>query len=101
MPTYDYVCDACNHQFEEFQSITAVALKKCPKCRKQKLRRLIGAGAAIVFRGTGFYSTDHRSASYKKGAAADKASGGQSDAKPAGKDAVKPKAEGGKPKTEG
>jgi putative FmdB family regulatory protein len=70
MPTYDYVCDACQHQFEEFQSIKAEPLKKCPECGKKKLRRLIGPGAAIVSKGSGFYQTDYRSDSYKKSAAA-------------------------------
>jgi len=69
MPTYDYVCDACAHEFELFQSITAEAERKCPVCGRLKLRRLIGPGAAIVFKGSGFYQTDYRSDSYKKGAA--------------------------------
>ncbi|MDR1958982.1 MAG: zinc ribbon domain-containing protein [Planctomycetaceae bacterium] len=68
MPTYDYRCDACGHEFEEFQYIKEEPLKKCPVCQKVKLRRLIGAGAAIVFKGSGFYQTDYRSESYKKGA---------------------------------
>jgi len=72
MPTYDYVCDACGHEFELFQPITENAKRKCPKCGRQKLRRLIGSGAAIVFKGSGFYQTDYRSESYKKGKAADK-----------------------------
>ena len=72
MPTYDYVCDACQHQFEEFQSIKAEPLRKCPECGRKKLRRLIGPGAAIVFKGSGFYQTDYRSESYKKAAAAEK-----------------------------
>jgi len=72
MPTYDYVCDACGHQFELFQSITASTKRKCPECGRMKLRRLIGPGAAIVFKGSGFYQTDYRSDSYKKGAAAAK-----------------------------
>lgn len=72
MPTYDYVCDACGHQFELFQSITAGKKRKCPQCGKNKLRRLFGTGAAIVFKGSGFYKTDYRSESYKKAAAADK-----------------------------
>jgi putative FmdB family regulatory protein len=80
MPTYDYVCDACDHKFELFQSITAEPEKKCPECGKKKLRRLIGAGAAIVFKGSGFYQTDYRSDSYKKRAEADSKS---SEAKPA------------------
>ena len=72
MPTYDYECDACDHKFELFQSIMAEVEKKCPKCKKMKLRRLIGTGAAVVFKGTGFYQTDYRSDSYKKSAASDK-----------------------------
>jgi len=71
MPTYDYECDACGHAFEEFQSITAKTLKKCPECAKPKLRRLIGAGAGVIFKGSGFYETDYRSAGYKKDAKAD------------------------------
>ena len=73
MPTYDYVCDGCSHAFELFQSMTDATKKTCPKCKKKKLR-LIGAGGAIVFKGTGFYQTDYRSESYKKGAAADASS---------------------------
>ena len=72
MPTYDYVCERCDHQFEEFQSITAKPLKNCPKCRKAALRRLIGAGAGVIFKGSGFYQTDYRSEGYKKAADADK-----------------------------
>ncbi len=72
MPTYDYVCDACDHQFELFQSIKAATKRKCPECGRMKLRRLIGPGAAIVFKGSGFYKTDYRSESYKKAAAAEK-----------------------------
>ena len=72
MPTYDYSCDACEHTFEVFESITAEPQKKCPKCKKSKLRRLFGAGAGLVFKGSGFYQTDYRSEGYKKAAAADK-----------------------------
>lgn len=79
MPTYDYVCDGCGHAFELFQSMTDPVKKTCPKCGKKKLRRLIGAGGAIVFKGSGFYKTDYRSDSYKKGAAAD-SGGGKPDA---------------------
>jgi len=74
MPTYDYSCDACDHTFEVFEPITAEPQKKCPKCKKNKLRRLFGAGAALVFKGSGFYQTDYRSDSYKKAAAAEKPS---------------------------
>ncbi|HEX3997450.1 MAG TPA: zinc ribbon domain-containing protein [Pirellulales bacterium] len=72
MPTYDYVCDACGHKFELFQSINDPVKRKCPECSKRKLRRLIGAGAAIMFKGSGFYQTDYRSDKYKERAAADK-----------------------------
>jgi putative FmdB family regulatory protein len=75
MPTYDYVCDACEHAFEEFQAMSAKPLKRCPKCGKQKLRRLIGTGAGFIFKGGGFYETDYRSDSYKKDAKADKEAG--------------------------
>ena len=78
MPTYDYVCDGCGHAFELFQSMTDPVKKTCPECKKKKLRRLIGAGGAIVFKGSGFYKTDYRSDSYKKGAAAD-SGGGKSE----------------------
>ena len=72
MPHYDYVCDSCDHKFELYQSITARVRRKCPVCGKPKLRRLIGPGAAIMFRGSGFYQTDYRSESYRKGAKAAK-----------------------------
>jgi putative FmdB family regulatory protein len=68
MPTYDYKCDACEHAFELFQSITEPVKKKCPQCGKPKLRRLFGTGAAVMFKGSGFYQTDYRSDSYKKAA---------------------------------
>lgn len=74
MPTYDYECDACGHKFEEFQNISAEPLVKCPNCGKKKLRRLFGAGAGILFKGSGFYQTDYRSDSYKKRAASDSTS---------------------------
>jgi putative FmdB family regulatory protein len=71
MPTYEYHCDACDHGFDEFQSISEAPLKKCPKCKKPKLRRIFGTGAAVLFRGSGFYETDYRSESYKQAAKAD------------------------------
>jgi putative FmdB family regulatory protein len=73
MPTYDYVCEACDLKFVLFQSIRDNPIKKCPACGKLKLRRLFGTGAAIMFKGSGFYQTDYRSDSYRKGAEADKA----------------------------
>ncbi len=74
MPTYEYVCRGCGDQIERFQSITAKPLRKCPKCGKLKLRRLIGTGAGIIFKGSGFYETDYRSESYKKAAESEKKS---------------------------
>ncbi len=74
MPTYGYKCDHCEHEFELFQSITASPRRTCPECKKRKLRRLIGMGAGILFKGTGFYETDYRSESYKKAAEKDKKS---------------------------
>lgn len=79
MPTYDYVCDACGHGFELFQSMTDSVKRTCPECKKKKLRRLIGTGGAIMFKGSGFYQTDYRSDSYKKAAAADKPPTGKTD----------------------
>ncbi len=75
MPTYEYECDACGHEFEKFQSITAPATRKCPECKKLKVRRKIGAGAGVIFKGSGFYQTDYRSDSYKKAAQADSSKG--------------------------
>ncbi|HEY2156704.1 MAG TPA: FmdB family zinc ribbon protein [Isosphaeraceae bacterium] len=74
MPTYDYICDACGHEFEAFESIKADPQTICPTCHESRLRRKIGPGAAILFKGSGFYQTDYRSDSYKKGAEADKSS---------------------------
>jgi len=66
MPTYEYICESCGCGFEKFQSITAKSLRTCPKCGKRKLKRLIGAGAGVIFKGTGFYQTDYRSEGYQK-----------------------------------
>jgi len=60
MPTYDYKCRACGHQFEELQSFSEPVLSKCPKCKKNQLERLFGGGGAIIFKGSGFYETDYR-----------------------------------------
>jgi putative FmdB family regulatory protein len=73
MPTYDYACSACGHRFEEFQSMSADPLKKCPACKKQKLERLIGPGAGVIFKGSGFYQTDYRGSSYASDAKKDEA----------------------------
>lgn len=66
MPTYEYLCEACGHEMEEFQSISAKPLKKCPECKKNKLKRLIGTGSGVIFKGSGFWETDYnRSKDYK------------------------------------
>jgi len=71
MPTYEYQCEGCGHEFEELQSFKDEPLKVCPRCHEERLRRLFGTGAAILFRGSGFYETDYRSESYKKAAKAE------------------------------
>ena len=73
MPNYDYCCDACGHTFEAFQMMSAAPLVECPACGKKKLRRLIGTGAGIIFKGGGFYETDYKRSGEKK----------ESEAKPA------------------
>jgi putative FmdB family regulatory protein len=66
MPTYDYICEDCGYEFEQFQAITARPIRKCPKYGKVSLKRLIGAGSGLIFKGNGFYETDYRSENYKK-----------------------------------
>jgi len=72
MPTYEYTCESCGYEFEQFQSITARPIRRCPKCGKASVRRLIGVGAGVIFKGPGFYATDYRSESYKKAAEKEK-----------------------------
>lgn len=79
MPTYEYKCSSCGHTFERFQSITAAPIKKCPECGKAKVKRLIGTGAGLIFKGSGFYITDYRDKSYADKAKAD--TGAASDTK--------------------
>ena len=80
MPTYEYKCTACGHAFEQFQSITAAPVKRCPQCGKAKVKRLVSIGAGVIFKGSGFYITDYRDASYKEKAKAESgATSGGSD----------------------
>ncbi len=76
MPTYDYHCEACDHTFELYQPITAKPVRKCPSCNARRVVRLIGTGGGIIFKGSGFYHTDYRSAEYKKAAETDQKSRG-------------------------
>ena len=75
MPTYEYKCDACGHAFEQFHSMTASPIRKCPACKKLKVKRLIGTGAGLIFKGSGFYITDYRDQGYKDKAKADSGDG--------------------------
>lgn len=72
MPTYEYVCRKCSHEFDAFQRMSDAPLKRCPKC-KGAVQRKIGGGAGLLFKGSGFYITDYRSPGYKSGAKADAA----------------------------
>ena len=98
MPTYDYQCDACGHEMELFQGINDPIKKKCPECGKLKLKRLFGSGAAIVFKGSGFYQTDYRSDGYKKAAEKDSKAKSESKSSDSGsnkKDSGSKKSSGG------
>jgi putative FmdB family regulatory protein len=72
MPTYGYRCVGCGHEFDLFQSITAKPIRKCPQCGKLEVKRLLGTGSGIIFKGSGFYQTDYRSDNYTKSATSDK-----------------------------
>src|SRR5271166_4958803 len=71
MPTYEYACTKCGHQFEQFQSMRDEPLRSCPKCRKLALKRLVGGGAGLIFKGSGFYITDYKNKGMTKAAAAE------------------------------
>ena len=86
MPTYDYRCKKCDHEFELFQSMKDKVKRKCPECGKLSLERLIGIGAAVLFKGSGFYQTDYRTESYKKGAQAEKKAKDEGKKSDSGKD---------------
>ena len=89
MPTYEYECKSCKHEFEAFQGMKDDPLKKCPECDKDTLIRLIGIGAGIIFKGSGFYETDYRSSKYRKAAEKDKKAPVSKDKKTAKKAAKK------------
>ena len=96
MPTYDYECEKCGHRFELFQSMNDEPKKRCPKC-KGKVRRLIGTGAGMIFKGSGFYVTDYRSDSYKSQKSKESGENSKAATKP---DASTPKPEASTPKPE-
>jgi putative FmdB family regulatory protein len=81
MPTYEYICEECGYEFEQFQSITARPLRVCPRCKKRELKRLIGTGSGVIFKGSGFYQTDYRSKSYKEAAKKEKGTADTGDTK--------------------
>ena len=85
MPTYEYACQKCGHEFEQFQSMRDEPLKKCPKCKKQSLKRLVGSGAGLIFKGTGFYITDYKKKSGTPDAAPSKPAAPATPAAPAAK----------------
>ena len=93
MPTYEYVCRACRHEFERFQPITSSPVRTCPKCGRKRVERKIGIGAAVLFKGGGFYETDYRSESYRKTEEAEKKESEKASEKPSEKkpaDSAKP-----------
>jgi putative FmdB family regulatory protein len=93
MPTYEYQCDACGNKFEKFQSIKSAPIRKCPRCGKNKVRRLIGTGAGLIFKGSGFYITDYRSDSYKEKAKSESGEKSETPKSDAAKtDSAKPEA---------
>ncbi len=94
MPTYEYECSGCGHEFELFQKMTDPPRKRCPKCRGKVIRKL-GRGAGIIFKGTGFYQTDYRSEEYRKRAKAESSTAGESSGKTADSPAPAGKAAGG------
>jgi len=105
MPTYEYECPKCGHRFEKFQLMNDKPVRTCPKCKSRRVKRLIGRGAGILFKGSGFYATDYRGDSYREAAKKDTQSepAGAKEAAPASKADKKTgdKKTGGKKKTEG
>ena len=91
MPTYEYVCPPCGHEFEKFQSMMDEPVKVCPKCRKRQVKRKIGMGAGVIFKGSGFYETDYKQAGRKKESSESKSSDSSSSGKSESKSESKSK----------
>ena len=100
MPTYEYRCADCGFEFEKFRSMTAPSLRKCPRCGKLALKRLIGTGAGVIFKGSGFYETDYRSESYKNAAKKESSTGSEKSEKKDTKTESSPKTKPTKSKTD-
>jgi len=83
MPTYEYACPKCGHEFEQFQSMRDEPLKKCPKCKKAGVKRLVGGGAGLIFKGTGFYITDYKKKSGGGGEGGGESKSSSAETKPA------------------
>ena len=91
MPTYEYVCTKCGHEMEAFQSMKDAPLKRCPACKKSALKRKVGGGAGLIFKGSGFYITDYKKKPEKSGGGAEKGGGDTKASKPTeSKPAAKP-----------
>lgn len=89
MPTYDYVCAKCGHELEAFQSMQDAPLKKCPACQKTGLKRKVGGGSGLIFKGSGFYITDYKKkpSGKSEGGSGESKAPAKSDSKPAAKSA--------------
>ncbi len=98
MPTYEYVCPKCGHAFEQFQSMNDAPLKKCPACKKTGVKRLIGGGAGLIFKGSGFYITDYKNKKPgSESGGGDKPAAPKTETKTESKSDSKPEAKPAKP----
>jgi putative FmdB family regulatory protein len=94
MPTYEYACSKCGYHFEKFQSMRDEPLRKCPKCHKAALKRLIGGGAGLIFKGSGFYITDYKNQGMAKAASAEAGTSAPAKTESGAKPEGAPKPEG-------